>query len=183
MRVAIVSDIHGNRQALEAVLDGDRRVRLRGAVVPRRLVGYGADPDVCVALVRPQSGGLPIGQPRSGVTGELDAGRLLAAAREAAAWTRETLAGAGMTYLRALAPLGEQASVGLYHASPRDPVWEYVLSPLQRICASTPSGTARLARRPLARGAVVPRFAGGAGHGETRGDERSAGHRRTASGC
>ncbi|MEA2130658.1 MAG: hypothetical protein QOJ85_3549, partial [Solirubrobacteraceae bacterium] len=37
---------------------------------------------------------------------------------------------ANLEFLRALRPAGEESSVGLYHASPRDPVWEYVLSAL-----------------------------------------------------
>ncbi|MEA2225522.1 MAG: hypothetical protein QOE67_804, partial [Solirubrobacteraceae bacterium] len=48
----------------------------------------------------------------------------------AARWTRDTLSDANMEFLSALRPAGEEDGIGLYHASPRDPVWEYVLSTL-----------------------------------------------------
>ena len=48
----------------------------------------------------------------------------------AAQWTREVIAPENLEFLRGLRPCGEEGIVGLYHASPRDPVWEYVLSTL-----------------------------------------------------
>jgi diadenosine tetraphosphatase ApaH/serine/threonine PP2A family protein phosphatase len=46
----------------------------------------------------------------------------------AAEWTREHIDAASVDYLAGLATEDEEHPVGLYHASPRDPVWEYVLS-------------------------------------------------------
>jgi diadenosine tetraphosphatase ApaH/serine/threonine PP2A family protein phosphatase len=66
-----------------------------------------------------------------GVTGVLPLEDFSAGARLAAEWTRATVKPQTMEYLRALEPLDESEAVGMYHASPRDPVWEYVLSPLQ----------------------------------------------------
>jgi diadenosine tetraphosphatase ApaH/serine/threonine PP2A family protein phosphatase len=45
-------------------------------------------------------------------------------------WTREVIAPENLDFLKTLRPQGEEGAVGLYHASPRDPVWEYVLSAL-----------------------------------------------------
>ena len=65
-----------------------------------------------------------------------------------------TSASETLEFLRELEPAGEREGIGLFHASPRDPIWEYVLSGEQadacldaqaeRICADRP-----LARRPL----------------------------------
>ena len=52
MRVAIVSDIHANRQALEAVLEQIRAAECDAIWCLGDVVGYGADPDACVELVR-----------------------------------------------------------------------------------------------------------------------------------
>ena len=49
----------------------------------------------------------------------------------AARWTQETITAETRAYLDALEPSKTDEEVGLYHASPRDPIWEYVLSPLQ----------------------------------------------------
>src|ERR1019366_7383920 len=48
----------------------------------------------------------------------------------AAQWTREVIAPDNLAFLQTLKPQGQEDFVGLYHASPRDPVWEYVLSTL-----------------------------------------------------
>ncbi len=47
-------------------------------------------------------------------------------ARAALAWTREAIGRVGQANLERLQPLDPDGAVPLYHASPRDPVWEYV---------------------------------------------------------
>jgi len=64
------------------------------------------------------------------VTGELSLDEFSRGASLAAQWTREVIAPENLAFLAQLRPLGEENGVGLYHASPRDPVWEYVLSVL-----------------------------------------------------
>src|SRR5207248_1253921 len=49
----------------------------------------------------------------------------------AAKWTQETISQEAIEYLEKLEPMNDGEEAGLYHASPRDPIWEYVLSPLQ----------------------------------------------------
>jgi diadenosine tetraphosphatase ApaH/serine/threonine PP2A family protein phosphatase len=65
------------------------------------------------------------------VTGALEIEDFSDNARIAAVWTREHAAPQTLSYLSSLAPSDGSRPVGLYHASPRDPVWEYVLSPSQ----------------------------------------------------
>lgn len=131
MRVAVVSDIHANLQAFEAVLDEIAASSCEELWCLGDLVGYGADPDACVDLVAAHCAVTLAGNHDLGVTGALDLEDFSAGARLAAEWTRETIAPETLQYLQKLEPVADSEPVGLYHASPRDPVWEYVLSPLQ----------------------------------------------------
>ncbi|HEX4009891.1 MAG TPA: metallophosphoesterase family protein [Solirubrobacteraceae bacterium] len=131
MRVAIVSDIHGNRQAFDAVLDAIGETECQELWCLGDLVGYGADPDACVALAREHAAICLAGNHDLGVTGTIPLEQFSRGAALAATWTRESIADDTREFLETLEPLNLDEAVGLYHASPRDPVWEYVLSPLQ----------------------------------------------------
>jgi predicted phosphodiesterase len=131
MRVAIVSDIHGNRQAFEAVLDAIEASECEELWCLGDLVGYGADPDACVTLASAHAAICLAGNHDLGVRGSLPLEQFSRGAALAATWTQETITQPTREYLDALEPYNLDESVGLYHASPRDPVWEYVLSPLQ----------------------------------------------------
>lgn len=131
MSIAIISDVHGNRHALDAVL---AEISARGCSEIWSLgdlVGYGADPDACVSLARRHATVSLAGNHDMAVTGVLDAADFSDNARIAAIWTRENASSDTLDYLGRLHPSDETREVGLYHASPRDPIWEYVLSPLQ----------------------------------------------------
>jgi predicted phosphodiesterase len=128
MRVAVISDIHSNLPALEAVLadiggsDPDQ-VWCLGDVV-----GYGAQPDECTQLVSEVVEVCLAGNHDLVVRGDLDVRYFAMSAGAAARWTLKKAQPATREFLAGLAPLGQSNGVGLYHASPRDPVWEYVLS-------------------------------------------------------
>jgi predicted phosphodiesterase len=130
MQVAILSDIHGNRQAFEAVLDDVERTDAREIWCLGDVVGYGADPNDCVALVRETAAICLAGNHDLAVTGELPLDEFSRGAALAARWTQEVIAEEHLAFLASLRPDGAERDVGLYHASPRDPVWEYVLSAL-----------------------------------------------------
>jgi predicted phosphodiesterase len=129
--VAIVSDIHGNRQAFEAVLDAIGDTECEEMWCLGDLVGYGAEPDACVELARAHAAVCLAGNHDLGVCGAVPLEEFSRGAALAAQWTRETITPATRSYLEDLQPVNHDEEVGLYHASPRDPVWEYVLSPLQ----------------------------------------------------
>jgi diadenosine tetraphosphatase ApaH/serine/threonine PP2A family protein phosphatase len=131
MRVAVVSDVHGNRHAYEAVLEDLAGCEPEAVWCLGDVVGYGADPDACVALTREHADLCLAGNHDLAVTGALPLEEFSRGAELAARWTRETMAQEGLDWLASLEPLDLDHEVGLYHASPRDPVWEYVLSTLQ----------------------------------------------------
>lgn len=137
MKVAVVSDIHSNRQAFEAVLDAVADSDASELWCLGDLVGYGADPDVCVELARRHVAVCIAGNHDMAVAGELPLDDFSRGASIAAQWTQEVIAPANLAFLGGLRPEAHEESVGLYHGSPRDPVWEYVLSALlAELCLS-----------------------------------------------
>jgi predicted phosphodiesterase len=131
VRVAIDSDIHGNRHAFEAVLDAIEASDCQEMWCLGDLVGYGAEPDACVELARRHAAICLAGNHDLGVRGALPLEEFSRGAALAAKWTQETITAETREFLDELKPVNLEERVGLYHASPRDPVWEYVLSPLQ----------------------------------------------------
>lgn len=130
MKVAVISDIHANRQAFEAVLDAIADTDAQEMWCLGDLVGYGGDPDACVELARRHAAVCLAGNHDMAVVGELSLEEFSRGASLAAQWTREVIDPENLAFLASLEPKGREESIGLYHASPRDPVWEYVLSAL-----------------------------------------------------
>jgi diadenosine tetraphosphatase ApaH/serine/threonine PP2A family protein phosphatase len=126
--VAVISDVHGNLPALEAVIG-----EIEGSGADQTwclgdLVGYGAQPDECVARARETCDLCLVGNHDLVVLDRLDISTFSAGAAAAARWTRERLGAEAGDFLASLSPSDTDRQVGLYHASPRDPIWEYVLS-------------------------------------------------------
>ena len=128
MRIALLSDVHGNRPAFEAVLDDVDSEGAEEIWCLGDLVGYGAQPDDCVALARERCNLSLAGNHDLVVTGEIAIDDFSRSAAAAARWTQENIAEETLNYLRGLSPADPTRAPALYHASPRDPVWEYVLS-------------------------------------------------------
>ena len=131
MRVAALSDIHANLPALEAVLaaidaDPPDEIWCLGDVV-----GYGAHPNECTALVAERASVCLSGNHDLAALDRLDTETFSPAAAEAARWTMAKLGDDARSYLAGLETAAESLDVALYHASPRDPIWEYVLWPEQ----------------------------------------------------
>jgi len=126
MRIGIISDVHANLPALEAVLAALGEVDALWQLGD--VVGYGPHPDEVVARLR-ELGAI-------GVRGNHDAAALGGGgveyfnpeARRAMEWTIERIAPATRAWLEALPERVEEGEVTLVHGSPREPIWEYVLS-------------------------------------------------------
>ena len=127
-RLALLSDVHGNLPAFEAVLEDVRDEDVDEIWCLGDLVGYGAQPEECVALARETCKVCLAGNHDLVVTGDIDIADFSKSAAVAALWTRDHVGEGTMTFLRALEPVDDRRALGLYHASPRDPIWEYVLS-------------------------------------------------------
>src|SRR5215213_7835035 len=138
MRAALLSDVHGNRHAFEAVLAETAEQGVDAVWCLGDLVGYGADPNACVALARERCSVILAGNHDLAVTGDLSLEEFSRGAALAAHWTQTVIEDEHLEFLRGLSPQGEAEGIGLYHASPRDPIWEYVLSALTaELCMET----------------------------------------------
>jgi len=130
MKVAIISDIHGNRQAFEAVLRDIVDASVAQVWCLGDLVGYGADPDACVDLAREHTDLCLAGNHDLAVAGKIPLDDFSRGAAIAVRWTQDVITAPNREFLAALRPSAVREDIGLYHASPRDEVWEYVLSAL-----------------------------------------------------
>jgi predicted phosphodiesterase len=127
VRLAILSDIHSNLPALEAVLAAIDDAGTEETWCLGDVVGYGADPDECARLVADRCALSLVGNHDLAVLGELDVSSFSPAAAAAVRWTQRNAGDETLRYLRGLRAAETDNEVALYHASPRDPVWEYVL--------------------------------------------------------
>jgi diadenosine tetraphosphatase ApaH/serine/threonine PP2A family protein phosphatase len=126
--VAVISDVHANWHALEAVLEEVDREEPDELWCLGDLVGYGPRPNPCCAAVERRAALCLAGNHDLGVLGTIDLAEFTGDAVVAARWTRGVLAEGSRAFMQSLSPSGKRNSVELFHASPRDPVWEYVLS-------------------------------------------------------
>lgn len=126
MRVLIISDIHANLTALEAVLE--RAPEYDAVWCLGDTVGYGPDPNECVDRVRrlPEVVCL-IGNHDQAALGKIPLSRFNEEAQSVAAWTSEQLTEASESYLLSLPGKVSLDGYTLAHGSPRQPIWEYIL--------------------------------------------------------
>jgi predicted phosphodiesterase len=128
LKVAAISDIHANLPALEAALAAIDASEVEEIWCLGDVVGYGAKPDACAELVRERCALCLVGNHDLAVLGALDIAAFSEAAAAAVSWTRDEVTESTLALLRELEPEGSRGEIALFHASPRDPVWEYVLS-------------------------------------------------------
>jgi diadenosine tetraphosphatase ApaH/serine/threonine PP2A family protein phosphatase len=128
MRVAVISDVHANRHALDAVLSAVDGENVDAIWCLGDTVGYGPRPNECCDLVRERADLCLIGNHDLVALGELTVTDFNDEAAAAAVWTSEQLTPESESFLRALKPSAEADGAALFHASARDPVWEYVLT-------------------------------------------------------
>lgn len=134
MRVLVISDIHGNSVALESVV-GDAQGAYDAVWCLGDVVGYGPSPNECVEWVRENADLCLMGNHDWAVLGRpgIDVDDFNPMARQAVVWTREMLTSANRVFLDGLPvePVHppDVPDVLVTHASPRDPVREYILTP------------------------------------------------------
>jgi diadenosine tetraphosphatase ApaH/serine/threonine PP2A family protein phosphatase len=128
MRVAVISDIHSNLHALEAVLADIQAEAPDEVWCLGDIVGYGAQPNECVDAVREAVRLSLSGNHDLAVLGTIDVAAFSGDAGAAARWTRTVLGESQAEWLGGLKPSADRAGFQLFHGSPRDPVWDYVLS-------------------------------------------------------
>jgi diadenosine tetraphosphatase ApaH/serine/threonine PP2A family protein phosphatase len=129
MRVAILSDIHSNLAALEAVC---AEIQARGITTVWCLgdiIGYGAHPNQCTAIIRSLCPVVVAGNHDWGVVGSAPIDGFNHSALAAIQWTRTELADEHCEYLRGLPLIATGHACTLAHSSPREPSeWHYLVT-------------------------------------------------------
>jgi predicted phosphodiesterase len=129
MKTAILSDIHANLEALQAVLkDIDRNGGVNEFWCLGDTVDYGPEPHQCLEKVRQLRALSIIGNHDAAVCGKIDYRKVFSADfLQITGWTDEHLPAEDKAYLASLPIRIETCDFTLVHASPREPFWEYVL--------------------------------------------------------
>lgn len=127
MRYALISDIHGNLEALTAVLAKVDELAPDQVVCLGDVVGYGANPNECVALIAERCQQVLLGNHDAAALDSEEAERFNRFAKEAINWTASRLEASSREFLSKLEPLGELEDFLLAHSS-LEPDWAYVLT-------------------------------------------------------
>ncbi len=128
MRHLVISDIHANLPALEAVLAHAApfgRVWCLGDIA-----GYGPDPNECVERLREFPLTSLAGNHDWAIIGKLELGYFNRDARAACVWTRRVLTAENRAFLESLPAKIEEDGYTLAHGSPGQPIEEYIIDPL-----------------------------------------------------
>jgi predicted phosphodiesterase len=174
VRIAAISDVHANLPALESTLEAIDAASIEEIWCLGDVVGYGVEPDACADLVRERCAVCLVGNHDLAVLGALDVASFSEAAAEAVRWTQDNVAERTLEFLRELEPSGERGGIGLFHASPRDPVWEYVLS-AEQAGAGMDASSSRIGLIGHSHVALFFVRPEGGGEEETRGAQASDG--------
>lgn len=128
MRIAVLSDVHSNLHALEAVLAEVDAGAFDAIWCLGDVVGYGPRPNECSALLQERTALCLAGNHDLVVLGKIPIVAFAGEAAAAASWTNRVLDEAARAFLDALQPKAVADDTELFHGSPLDPVWDYVLS-------------------------------------------------------
>jgi diadenosine tetraphosphatase ApaH/serine/threonine PP2A family protein phosphatase len=129
MRIAILSDIHANIEALRQVDAAVAGMGVGGVVCLGDVVGYGASPNECCERVRALAPVTLLGNHDAAVSGRMDYRYYYDAARQALDWTAATLDPEHRAWLRALPYTHRQGEIGFSHGSPILPAeFEYIFA-------------------------------------------------------
>jgi predicted phosphodiesterase len=124
MRYAIISDIHANLEAFQAVMEDAGEVSQVWCLGD--VVGYGPNPNECIALLRQYRHVCIAGNHDWTAAGKLDLKEFNADAKEAIIWTIAQLDPTNLAYLQSRPLVDSATEFTVVHGSPRDPIWEYL---------------------------------------------------------
>ena len=129
MHYALLADIHANLAAFTAVLDDiERRGGVEELWCLGDVVGYGPDPGECIELLRQRNHVCVVGNHDLAAIGKLDIKNFNPDAAAACRWTAQQLSPEDIHYLENLPTVIQKEDFTLVHGSPREPIWEYLVS-------------------------------------------------------
>jgi predicted phosphodiesterase len=127
MRVAVLSDIHSNLAALEAVWDD--LPEIDELWVLGDIVGYGPQPNEVIRALQEMGARSVMGNHDGAAIGSVDAKHFNPDAAQAIRWTADVIDANARAYLASLPETRREGHLTAVHGSPRDPVWEYITTP------------------------------------------------------
>ncbi|HEY8179220.1 MAG TPA: metallophosphoesterase family protein [Candidatus Limnocylindria bacterium] len=127
MRLAVLSDIHANLAALEAVRDDMPEVD--EVWVLGDIVGYGPQPNEVIAALQEMGARSVMGNHDGAAIGQVDVSWFNPDAARAIEWTGEVIDDNARAYLGTLPEVRRDGELTAVHGSPRDPTWEYITGP------------------------------------------------------
>jgi predicted phosphodiesterase len=127
MRWALLSDIHSNLTALQAVRAEIDKYQVEEIICLGDIVGYGARPNECVAEIEARVARSVRGNHDAGALGDIDIDYFSGRARQAILWTQRNLSRVSRRYLSDRPLKTNHEGLLMVHGSPRDPIWEYIL--------------------------------------------------------
>ncbi len=131
-RYAIFGDVHGNLEALNAVLESMEEEGVTHYACVGDSVGYGANPVECVEKIRALECKVVLGNHDAGVVGKTDVRFFNSAARAAIEWSREVTDGTSASFLSSLPYVAKTERFTLVHATLGNPeLWTYIFSPIE----------------------------------------------------
>lgn len=129
MRIAVISDVHSNIEALTEVLRTAETLRVDRMVCLGDVVGYGASVNECCDLVRSNCEATLLGNHDAAVAGRMDYSFYYDAARHALDWSSGVISDENLAWLRSLPFTYRIGDVGFSHGSPVDPrAYEYIFA-------------------------------------------------------
>jgi len=129
MRIIILSDIHGNLEAFQAVLEDCSHEQAGQFYFLGDIVGYGADPDQCIEILRGLTPHMVAGNHDWAVAGLTETDYFNPAAQTAVFWTAGTISASNASFLTALPLTISLPGMLLVHATPYQPeTWDYIFS-------------------------------------------------------
>ena len=129
MKIAIISDIHSNLEALRRVFTSIEQHQADTIYCLGDIVGYGPHPNECVELVREKCAVVLQGNHDAGSFDAVPLEHFNEFGRVAMRWTKKTLTSENIEFLTGLVPSSSANEIALAHASPHEPSsWRYVLS-------------------------------------------------------
>ncbi len=131
MRYAVISDVHANLEALEAVLKDIRKRKVENVIFLGDAVGYGPNPNECIDLLKDHCKTLLIGNHDSAVIGLTDTDYFNEYARAAIEWTSTVITEKNLDILRAwpMIKVLKRNNILLVHSTPKEPEeWHYLLT-------------------------------------------------------
>jgi len=121
MRYGILSDIHGNLEALQAVVDRCKKEGVEGFLCLGDIVGYGANPRECLDMIRQLKAVSVAGNHDWAVSGRLDPVYFNWTAKAAVVWTKKQISSDDIAFLKSLEPVFKNGEVILTHGTLNEP--------------------------------------------------------------